>query len=347
MEDQSRRHFLKATAISAGGVMAMGAVAKGQTSRPANADESVNKENAKKQELAKTSPDHLHVAMLQINADQNNQESNFNKAEQYCRWARERGADIALLPEMYNIGYTAFQENDEKSVREWQAQAIARDSAPMKRFANLAQELDMAIAMTYLEKWDGAPRNSLTLFDRKGKEALTYAKVHTCDFAFEAATTPGEDFPVVTLDTAKGIVKTGSIICFDREFPEAARSLMLQGAELMIVPNACLLDDLRIHQFQVRAHENAMMCVMTNYSVLKGRSVAFNAAGQANYEAGEEEGIYSALFDLPFNRQYRSTTIWGNAFRRHDHYRLLTEKRELEVFKRNTMFGEEFIPEKR
>ena len=56
--------------------------------------------------------------------------------------------------------------------------------------------------------------------------------MHTCDFGAERALTPGEDFRVAELDTACGRVKVGAMICYDREFPESARILMLRGAEL-------------------------------------------------------------------------------------------------------------------
>ena len=76
----------------------------------------------------------------------------------------------------------------------------------------------------------GGPRNTLVLFDRFGERKLVYAKVHTCDFDVERELTPGEDFYVCALDTACGEVKVGAMICYDREFPESARVLMLKGA---------------------------------------------------------------------------------------------------------------------
>lgn len=71
---------------------------------------------------------------------------------------------------------------------------------------------------------------------------MTYAKVHTCDFGMESAVTPGEAFGVCDLDTAAGPVRIGAMICYDREFPECARLLMLLGAELVLSPNACHMD---------------------------------------------------------------------------------------------------------
>src|SRR5690348_13677118 len=96
---------------------------------------------------------------------------------------------------------------------QWQAQAITRDSPFITHFRALAKELRMAIAITYLEQWPGAPRNTVSLIDRHGEMILTYAKIHTCDFAtLESACTPGEDFYVSELDTGRGTVKIGAMI---------------------------------------------------------------------------------------------------------------------------------------
>jgi predicted amidohydrolase len=63
-----------------------------------------------------------------------------------------------------------------------------------------------------------------------------YSKVHTCNFvAIEGLTLPGNSFPTGVLDTAKGSVVVGSMICFDREHAEPARMLMLNGAEVRAV----------------------------------------------------------------------------------------------------------------
>jgi len=86
------------------------------------------------------------------------------------------------------------------------------------------------------------------VIDRYGEVALTYAKVHTCDFDREAALTPGAGFVVAPLDTAHGPVQIGAMICYDREFPESARVLMLQGAEILLVPNSCAMERNRLDE---------------------------------------------------------------------------------------------------
>lgn len=288
-----------------------------------------------------SAPDPLVIALLQMLPDGANQESNLKKADDFCRRAAKAGADIALMPEMWNIGYTGYHQPDAENTRVWRSQAVARDGHWVSHFHKLARELGMAIGVAYMEVWKPAPRNTLTLFDRHGNEVLTYAKVHLCEFAFEAALSPGDGWPVADLDTVKGPLRVGSMICFDREFPESARSLMLAGAELVLTPNACPLDPLRIAQFQVRALENSMAVAMTNYPapMHNGHSVAFAAGGEPLVDAGEAEGIGYARLDLSALRAFRAKSIWGNAWRRPACYGALTAAQQLPVFERKNFFG--------
>ncbi|MDX1283647.1 MAG: carbon-nitrogen hydrolase family protein, partial [Draconibacterium sp.] len=233
----------------------------------------------------------IKVAMLQMNPDGYNIENNLKKGEEYCRKAKELGADIALFPEIWSLGYSRYhwenslQYSAEKyplSFEEWKNSAMDHESDFITHFRNLAKELEMAIAITYLEKWDGLPRNSVSLIDAKGEIKMTYAKVHTSDMKLtESNCTPGDDFYVCDLQIGNNTIKVGAMICFDREFPESARILMLKGAELVLTPNACGLDDKRINQFQTRAYENAFGVIMTNYASpsQNGRSCAFDANG--------------------------------------------------------------------
>jgi predicted amidohydrolase len=273
----------------------------------------------------------LTVALLQVEGADYDQGENLRRGEAACRTAAGLGADIALFPEMWSIGY-GFAGGD---LERWRAQAVPRDGAFVQRFAALAAELGTAVAITYLEAWPGAPRNTVTLFDRYGREALSYAKVHTCEFDQpEASLTPGEAFPVATLDTAVGPVEVGAMICFDREFPESARILMLMGAELILTPNACELEVNRIGQFRTRAFENMLGVAMANYAIPQenGHSAAFD--GVAFKETGPRdtclvqadghEGIFMAGLDLDLLRAYRANEVWGNAYRKPGRYGLLT-----------------------
>ena len=278
----------------------------------------------------------IKVALLQMKGCGHDREASRVKGEVFCRRARAMGADIALFPEMWSVGMTFYDTAREGEPERWQAQAISRDDPFIIHFRQLARELQMAIALSYLEQWDGAPRNSVSLIDREGRIVLTYAKVHTCEFDLEAALTPGDGFPVCALSTAQGAVKVGFMICYDREFPESARMLMLAGAELILTPNACTLDEHRMSQFRTRAYENMVGVAMTNYAAPQnnGHSAAFDAVAYPLIdaaardtlivEAGECEDVYLAAFDMDSIRAYRQRETWGNAYRRPRLYAALT-----------------------
>ncbi|HTX93197.1 MAG TPA: carbon-nitrogen hydrolase family protein [Anaerolineales bacterium] len=277
----------------------------------------------------------LKVALLQMLSAGSDPAANRKKGGQFCLQAREMGADLALFPEMWSNGYQIPERSQPEEVPAWQAQAVDRNGEFVTYFQGLARELDMAIALTYLEKWPGAPRNSLSLIDRHGEIRLTYAKVHTCDFDREAFLTPGDDFTVSELDTAAGPVKVGAMICFDREFPESARILMIKGAEIVLTPNACELEANRLAQVQTRAYENMLGLAMANYAMPQenGHSaafdgIAFDEAGSRDtclVQADGHEGVYLAAFDLDRLRAYRQDEVWGNAYRKPSRYAILAD----------------------
>ncbi len=274
----------------------------------------------------------LNIALLQI-APTGSLQGNLEKGIAACKEAKQQGADIALFPEMWSNGYAIY----DRPVSEWVAEAVPTDSEFVGRFGTLAKELDMAIGITLLEACETGPRNTLVLFDRFGEKKLTYTKVHTCDFDVERNLTRGEDFYVTELDTACGVVQVGAMICFDREFPESARVLMLKGAEVILTPNACPMEINRLSQLRGRAYEN-MLCIATcNYPSTvpdcNGGSTVFDGVAYLPDEdssrdmcilhTGEQEGVYIAELDLKQLRKYRRNEGHGNAYRRPQKYRLL------------------------
>ncbi|WP_418666552.1 carbon-nitrogen hydrolase family protein [Allofournierella sp.] len=286
----------------------------------------------------------LKIALLQISPCKTLKE-NLEKGIRYCKEAKEKGADIALFPEMWSNGYNIY----DRPASEWEAEAIPVNDGFVHTFGRLAKKLSMAIGITLLEKHENAPRNSFVLFDRFGEEKFVYAKVHTCDFGVEQNLTPGEDFYVTALDTACGWVNVGAMICYDREFPESARILMLKGAELILVPNACPMEINRLSQLRSRAFENMLAIATCNYpepvpdcnggsSVFDG--VAYlpglkDARDTCVLQADGKEGVYIAQLDLEQLRNYRKSEVHGNAYRRPKKYGLLIDTKIAAPFIRN------------
>ena len=277
----------------------------------------------------------LNLALLQLLPGKNPAE-NREKGLRALEKAKAMGADIALFPEMWSCGYEL--SGGASAIRQ---RAIDGRGEWVRAFGEAARRLKLAVGVTLLEAWEPQPRNTLVLFDCHGREVLCYAKVHTCDFGEERDLTPGEIFPTAALDTAQGKIQVGAMICYDREFPESARLLMLGGAELILVPNACPMELNRLSQLRARAFENMTAIATVNYPAgqpdCNGHSTVFDGVAYSEacpqsrdtlvLEAGENEGVYLAPLDLEALRAYREAEAWGNAYRRPWLYGALTEDR--------------------
>ena len=275
----------------------------------------------------------LKIALLQL-LPGNDQEAQLEIGTKACLEAKERGADIALFPEMWSDGYALPQDPAALD-----ALALEAEGPFVRAFGRLAEELELAIGITFLERHGPKPLNSLLLFDRHGRERLHYSKVHTCDFDLEKVLSPGTGFSVTDLDTGRGSVRVGAMICFDREFPESARILMLQGAEVILAPNACPMELNRLSALRTRAYENMLAVVTCNYPAgqpdCNGRSTVFDGVAWLReepdvrdmcvFEAPEGPGVYLAEIDLDQLRRYRAEEVMGDRYRRPEAYGLLGE----------------------
>jgi len=288
----------------------------------------------------------LKIALLQLLPGKTLEE-NLSIGKKACVEAKDKGADVALFPEMWSDGY--YLPQDEAELKNL---AVAKDSDFVKEFRDLAAELQMAIGITLLESNDPKPLNSVIFFDRTGKEILHYSKVHTCAFSDEAVLSEGEDFYTADLDFGRGTVKFGSMICFDREFPESARILMLKGAELILAPNACPLEINRLSALRTRAYENMLAVATCNYPKgqpdCNGHSSLFDGVAWVReepgsrdmcvFEAPEEPGVYVATLDLDMLRNHRSGDIMGDKYRHPAKYGILSDPEVKDII------GGEFVP---
>jgi predicted amidohydrolase len=130
------------------------------------------------------------------------------------------------------------------------------------------------VIATFLEKAEPKPFNAALLIAPGGDPVLHHRKVHICDFdSPELARSRGTGFSVCDIETGTGPVRVGLMICMDREYPEAARSLSRQGAEIALVPNCCDLaadpvcGDVRIAQARGRAFETAPRLTVAAFDI--------------------------------------------------------------------------------
>ena len=281
----------------------------------------------------------VKIAFIQL-LPEHSLDKNLEIGKNACIEAKEMGADIALFPEMWSDGYYLPQDETELNNL-----SIDKDSDFINEFRELAAELRMAIGITFLEKNDPRPLNSVIFFDRYGKEILHYSKLHTCAFDAEKVLSEGDDFYVTDLDFGGGTVKIGSMICFDREFPESARILMLKGAELILAPNACPMEINRLSVLRTRAYENMVAVATCNYPEghpdCNGRSTLFDGVPWLRNEPGSRDmcvfeapgsaGVYVADLNLDKLRAHRSQDIMGDKYRHPHKYGILADENVRDV----------------
>jgi predicted amidohydrolase len=278
----------------------------------------------------------LKIAMVQQKAVPNDINANLQSALQYVDQACHMGADLVLFPEMWSNAYAppfegAFDDplrsGFDKERDMWLHNAVTVDSEYVRALESIAKRLHIGICVTYLSETGSRPQNTAIIIDRNGKVILEYAKVHTCDFSMEKLLQCGNEFKVCQFDG----IQIGVMICFDREFPESARVLMLKGAEIILVPNACDMNPARINQLSARAFENMVGIAMANYPAADwGCSCAFSPIvfdEKGKYHDNTilkatdiSRQIFIAEFDLDKIREYRKSEVWGNAYRKPQAY---------------------------
>lgn len=270
----------------------------------------------------------LKVAMVQYDANEPNIDFNTKVAMKYIKEAKKSGTGIVLFPECFLTAYCCPDiveellpleelENDSEFIG-WCNSAVTEEEEHVLQIRKLAKELQIGVVITAFTKGEKYPQNTAFIIDRNGDIILKYSKVHTCDFDWERYLESGQEFKVCKFDG----VNIGVMICYDREYPESARELMLQGAEIIFNPNCCGGMEPRLKELSVRAMENMVGVAMANPPAPgMGRSAAFNPmVWGENGEVldntiivAEEffEGIVYAEFDIDVIRKYRENEDLG------------------------------------
>jgi N-carbamoylputrescine amidase len=161
-------------------------------------------------------------------------EANLRTAERFVRDAAARGAQIVLLQELFESLYFPQLEREELF-----ALAHEVEGHPfLTRFATLAAELGVVLPVSFFERANQAHFNSLAMIDADGTVLGVYRKSHIPDgpgYEEKYYFAPG-DGGFRAWRTAVGTIGVG--ICWDQWFPEAARAMTLQGADLLLYPTA-------------------------------------------------------------------------------------------------------------
>ena len=173
------------------------------------------------------------VAATQM-ACSNKTDKNVSNAEKLVRQAASEGAQIILIQELFESQYFCMDQKEEL----FELSKPFENHPTIKKFSELAKELKVVLPVSFFEKANRAHYNSVAIVDADGSVLGKYRKSHIPDgpgYQEKFYFNPGDTgFKVWNTKYAK----IGVGICWDQWFPEAARSMVLSGAELLLYPTA-------------------------------------------------------------------------------------------------------------
>jgi predicted amidohydrolase len=248
------------------------------------------------------------LAALSITPEPWDKQANVAKLARYAREAAARGADVIVAPEGFLEGYVGNENRTPGLTRERYAADAAEtlDGPLMTRVRDLARELKVYLMVGFAEGRDDQVLNSAVMFAPDGRVVLHYSKSHTMDD--EPFNTKGSEFPVVRTEYGQW----GALICFDRQVPEAARLLALQGADVLFVPAWGGFGEMNDLMMRVRAYENGVYLAFVHPK----RALLIDPSGTVlAADEGEHDQIVVATITTPSRRkgsllQYRRPELY-------------------------------------
>ncbi|SDC20252.1 carbon-nitrogen family hydrolase [Natrinema hispanicum] len=255
---------------------------------------------------SEVSAEGLTIALAQLEIEAGHVEANVDRALEAVERAAARGVDLVALPELFNVGYFAFD-------------CYARDAEPITgetatRLQKAAADHEIAVlAGTIVEDLAAADAvdtpaeeglaNTAVLFDADGTRQLVYRKHHL--FGYESAESellvPGERLETATI----GGVTVGVTTCYDLRFPELYRRLVDAGAELILVPSAWPYPRIEHWQTLSRARAIENQCYVATINgvgefedaTLLGRSTVYDPWGVTLASSGDGPTLVTATVD--------------------------------------------------
>ena len=223
-----------------------------------------------------------------------NKVGNMEKLAQGIAHAAEQGAELVVLQELHNTLY--FCQSEDTNLFDL-AEPIPGPSTEF--YGSLAKKHNIVLVTSLFERRAaGLYHNTAVVFERDGSIAGTYRKMHIPDdpaYYEKFYFTPG-DLGFHPIQTSVG--RLGVQVCWDQWYPEGARLMALQGAELLIYPTAIGYESSDTTQEQERQRE-AWTTVQRGHAVANGLPViAVNRTGHEADPTGQTNGI----------------TFWGSSF---------------------------------
>ena len=178
-------------------------------------------------------PRPVTVGAVQLSCDWD-RTANLARAEHLVRDAAARGAQIILIPELFETPYFCIEQDSRHLAL---AQPLA-DNPAVRHFRGVARELGIVVPVSFFERDGQASFNSVAIIDADGEVLGVYRKAHIPNgpgYQEKTYFAPG-DTGFKVWSTRHGRIGVG--ICWDQWFPETARIMALLGAELLLFPTA-------------------------------------------------------------------------------------------------------------
>ena len=216
---------------------------------------------------------------------------NVDRAEVLIRRASDQGAQIVLIQELFETPYFCIEQH----AKHLDLAVELKDSKAVKRMAELARELKLVLPISWFERCGPAFFNSLAIADADGTILGVYRKSHIPnDIGYQEKQyfSPG-DTGFRVWHTSYACI--GAAICWDQWFPEAARCMSLQGAELLLYPTA-IGSEPGHESIDSKAHWQNVMCGHAAANILP--VVASNRVGTET--ATEDDTLQMTFYGSSF-----------------------------------------------
>lgn len=249
----------------------------------------------------------IRAACVQWDVQFADPETNSRRAVNFLHSANG-SLDFAIFPEAFLTGYCVSSPNEAKQI------AIPTCHPSLIQLEQAALETNIVTIVGFAELSGESLYNSVALFEA-GQPARYYRKAHLPYLGYDRFATPGDQLQI--FDTKIG--KLGILICFDFRFPEACRTLALQGCDILCIPTNWPVgaEVTAEHISRARAAENSVF-VMTcnrvgteNGITFIGNSKILGIRGEVLAESGNDEAIPTAEFDPHLARDKRRVVIPG------------------------------------
>lgn len=217
-------------------------------------------------------------------------EENIAKADALVREAAEKGAQIILLPELFERQYFC----QERRYEYYEFAKEVNENDAVKHFSALAKELSVVIPVSFYEKDVNRLFNTVAVINADGSNLGIYRKTHIPDdhyYQEKFYFVPG-DTGFQVFDTAYGKIGVG--ICWDQWFPESARCMALKGAELLFYPTAIGSEPI----LACDSMPHWRRCMQGHAATNLMPVIATNRIGEESVEPCEENGMQSSKLNF-------------------------------------------------